>query len=119
MNAFFCVFLNQYDFLCNRELLPLKNQSISMYPSLNMAQSHLMGWTSVIDSRLLNVVPAAQFSVVNIKWLTPPHFWIKFNVDGSVKDQSACCAGVFRDHWDQWKSGFIHNLGSSNVLIAE
>jgi len=66
----FSVFLDQYDLLCYTKLLSLKNQSISMHPNLNMAQSHLVGWTSVVDSRLLNVVPAAQFSDVNIKWLT-------------------------------------------------
>lgn len=46
---------------------------------------------------------------------------MKCNVDGSVRNgnSSALCADVFRDASGMWMFGFVHNLGSSSIVVAE
>lgn len=58
---------------------------------------------------------------VQVRWLPPPHGWVKCNSVGSVlgPTKAAGCGGLCRDEEGRWLFGMCRNLGSSNVLWAE
>ncbi|KAK4283246.1 hypothetical protein QN277_000220 [Acacia crassicarpa] len=62
-----------------------------------------------------------QRDVVLECWTPPSATWVKANVDGAVKGDSAmvCCSGVIRDASGKWLGGFSHSLGCCGVYEAE
>ncbi|KAF7814421.1 ribonuclease H [Senna tora] len=54
-------------------------------------------------------------------WVKPCIDWIKVNCDGAVCNLSkkASCGGLLRDSYGNWISGYMANLGTTNVLTAE
>nr|AFK42656.1 unknown [Lotus japonicus] len=44
--------------------------------------------------------------VLKVLWTKPKMGWIKLNVDGSLRSESAGCGGVLRDSFGKWISGF-------------
>ncbi|KAF7822513.1 putative non-LTR retroelement reverse transcriptase [Senna tora] len=56
-----------------------------------------------------------------IQWTKPRHDGVKLNTDGAFCSSShvASCGGLIRDGTGKWLSGFIANLGISNVIGAE
>lgn len=55
-----------------------------------------------------------------VGWSFPPTLWVKVNVDGSVSSsKEASRGGVFRDDVGRWILGFVGNLGTCSVLMAE
>lgn len=58
--------------------------------------------------------------VVAMCWIRPPAGWFKLNVDGSRSLNGRIGAGgVIRDCNGYWCHGFMFNIGSGEVLLAE
>src|SRR5689334_1263909 len=55
----------------------------------------------------------------NIAWEMPKAGWIKINSDGSMVDDKAASGGVLRDDKGAWLHGYVRNLGSCSVVMAE
>ena len=63
---------------------------------------------------------APHRQIVDIQWIPPPDGWFKMNSDGSVIDNSkATCGGLVRDPTGRFLGGFVANLGSCPVTVAE
>ncbi|KAF7838660.1 reverse transcriptase [Senna tora] len=56
-----------------------------------------------------------------VKWVAPMDGWFKLNTDGSCLGNpgSMAAAGIIRDHFGNWVSGFTKHLGFGNSLKAE
>ncbi|MCI00496.1 RNA-directed DNA polymerase (Reverse transcriptase), partial [Trifolium medium] len=54
-----------------------------------------------------------------VLWKTPPIWWHKVNMGGSVVNNIAACGGIFRDHLGNHVGSFSQNLGMVSVLHAE
>ncbi|KAF7814111.1 putative ribonuclease H protein At1g65750 family [Senna tora] len=61
-------------------------------------------------------------AAVKIAWKPPPEEWVKINVDGSVDPSSfgsSACGGVLRDRDGNFLCGFIRNVGSCSIILAD
>ncbi|KAL8162024.1 hypothetical protein V2J09_013513, partial [Rumex salicifolius] len=56
---------------------------------------------------------------IAVSWTPPPSGWVRLNTDGAVREGRATAAGVLRDESGSWLVGFVHNLGSCSVPMAE
>ena len=74
-----------------------------------------------LHDNLLHTNQRKVYQQIKVGWSFPSHGWVKCNVDGSVKHdtKSAACGGVFRDASGTWMLGFVRNLGTSSVVVAE
>lgn len=53
-------------------------------------------------------------------WKTPPHGFLKLNVDGAFTSQiGGGCGGILRDEFGHFVTGFQHRLPDGNSLTAE
>ncbi|KAG8492236.1 hypothetical protein CXB51_009886 [Gossypium anomalum] len=52
-------------------------------------------------------------------WHPPPHGWLKFNVWGVAKEDSAGCGGVFRDKEGVARVLFSGSVVANDVDVAE
>lgn len=54
-----------------------------------------------------------------IIWKPQTHPYINVNTDGSLRNLSAACGGIFRDQTGAFMGGFSTNLGDYSVFEAE
>lgn len=77
---------------------------------------YLNEWTSATVTLKNNV----NLQVCYLSWNKPPAGFFKLNVDGSRSSNGLIGAGgVIRDCNGIWCNGFMHNIGSGEVLLAE
>lgn len=77
---------------------------------------YLSEWTSVSTTLKTNELP----QICVLAWIKPPEGLVKLNVDGSRSVTGLIGAGgVIRDCFGNWCHGFMHNIGSGEVLLAE
>ncbi|KAJ1414730.1 Ribonuclease H domain [Sesbania bispinosa] len=55
-----------------------------------------------------------------VRWTAPSEDWIKWNLDGSVRDFGSASSGcVLRDNLGRWILGAVRNVGRSSITVAE